>query len=101
MVLGAIDDPSELVHDLLDGWLTVAAAQELLEDPGVSERPAGQQDRRSTRLLVRGPRLLGARQAAGQQDRGGQCLHELARQRVVRRALVLLGGMARMQPDTG
>src|SRR4051812_13671168 len=44
MVLGAIDDPIELVDDLLDGWLPVAVTEQPFEDPGVTQRAACQQD---------------------------------------------------------
>src|SRR3954471_7615967 len=46
VLLGAFGHPFELIDDLLDGWLTVAGTEQLLENPGVSERAACQQDGR-------------------------------------------------------
>src|SRR3954451_20000557 len=101
MLLRSVYYPVELDDDLLDGWLAVTGAQELLEDPGVPERAARQQDGCHAGLLVGLARLLGAGQAARQQDRGGKRLGQLAGQLVVRLALVLLRGVARVQRNRG
>src|SRR3954453_4902285 len=52
MFLGAVDNPFELIDDLLDGWLTLTGTEQLLEDPGVSKRSACQQNGRYPRVFV-------------------------------------------------
>src|SRR3954451_2522789 len=101
MLLGPLDYPVELGDYLFSRGIAIAVAQDLLEDPGVAERPARQQDGGHAGLLVGLARLLRGRQAAGQEDRGGQRLGELTGQLVVRLPLVLLGGVARVEPDPG
>src|SRR3954469_19359514 len=101
MLLGPLDYPVELGDYLLSRRTAVAVAQDLLEDPGVAEGPARQQDGSHARLLVGLARLLRGRQAAGQEDRGGQRLGKRTRQLVVRLPLVLLRGVARVEPDPG
>src|SRR3954447_11718093 len=101
MLLRSVYYPVELEDDLLDGWLAVTGAQELLEDPGVSERAARKQDGCHAGLLVRLARLLGAGEPAGEQDWGRKRLGQLSGQLVVRLALVLLGGVARVKRDGG
>src|SRR3954468_21012317 len=99
MLLGPVYYPVELAYDLIDRGFTVPGTQELLEDPRVAKRAARQEDGGGARPLVGGLRLLGARQPAREQDRRGQRLDQLACQLVVRGALVLLRGVARVQRD--
>src|SRR3954469_14745482 len=101
MLLGSVDYPVELLLDLLNRWFSTAEPQKLLEDPWIAERPARQQHRRDARLVVSLLRLPGARQATCQQDRRRQGLSQLARQLVIRLALVLLGRVARVERDRG
>src|SRR4051794_23715439 len=101
MLLGFVYYPVELADDLLDRWLPVPGTQKLLEDPGVAERAAREEDSRSAGLLVGSPGLLGVSEAAGQENRSGQRLDQLTGQVVVRLALVLLRGMPRVKGDAG
>src|SRR3954454_2505844 len=99
MLLGFVYYPVELADDLLDRWLPVPGTQKLLEDPGVAERAAREEDSRSAGLLVGKPGLLGVSEAAGQENRSGQRLDQLTGQVVVRLALVLLRGVPRWRGD--
>src|SRR4051794_37450305 len=101
MLLGPVYYPVELGDYLLRRRIGVPGPEELLEDPGVAEGAASQQDGGCAGLLVGLPRLLRAREAAGEEDRGGQRLGQLPRQLVVGLPLVLLGGVAWVERDPG
>ena len=99
VILGAADDPLELLQHLVRGGLFLARAEQAAEEPGVAERAAREHHGVRAALLEGVPDLLVARQAAGEHDRHRKRLHELAGERVVGRAGVLLRGVARVERD--
>ena len=95
------DRPIELGQHLLARGVLLAAAHELLEQPGVAERaarehrgggPRGTQGRAHAGRVVEAPR---------EDHRRRQRLHELRRQLIVGFALVVHRGGARVKADRG
>ena len=93
---------SSSVGDLVRARLaSVARPSRRREAPGVAERAAGEHDGCGGAALERAQGALLVGQSAGEDDRDGEPLGQLARHRVVRAAGVLLGGVARMEGDRG
>jgi hypothetical protein len=96
---GALHDPVQLGQDLVARRVAGPRSQHLPEQPRVAQRAAGEHDGGGPGALVSRADGLRAAQAAGEDDRGVEALHEARGELVVRRALVVHGRAARMEAD--
>ena len=101
MLHGAGDRPLELVQHLRARGRRAALAHQLVEQPRVAQRSAGEHDRRDARAAERLAHLLGAAQPPGEDHRRGQRSRQLRRELVGGCALVLHVGRTRMEGDRG
>jgi hypothetical protein len=99
VVLGGGDDRLELGRDLLGRGLALVAAQQAGEAPGVAERAAGEHDGGGAALVEGGQDAVLVAEAAGEDHGDGNAFGQLAGERVVGSAGVLLGGMAGVEGD--
>src|SRR4051794_12099587 len=96
---GAIHDPIELLADLIGRRFGGAGPEQLREQPRIAERAPREHDGGGAGALVGGPDRGCVREAAGQDHRRLERLHEPRGERVVRRALVVDGGAPRVKAD--
>src|SRR3954447_17906100 len=99
VLLRALDHPAQLVRDLPPRGRLVALAEQPLEAPRVAERAAREHHGRRAGLLEGLDRMLLVAEAAGDDHRHVELLHDLRRQRVVGHPLVLLLRVARVEAD--
>src|SRR3954470_15563694 len=95
----AVDDPVELVEDLLARGLALPLVEQLGEQPRVAERTAGENDRSGAGVIKHPADVVGRVEPAGDDHRDGQRLDELLGEVVVGRPLVADGGGAGMEAD--
>ncbi len=101
VLLGPVDHPEQLGDHLLALGVGAPAAGELLEDPRVAERPAGDHHRVGARRLVGVHSGFRRIEAARDDHRDLEPLGQLAGQGVIGPALVLRGGRSGMEADRG
>src|SRR4051812_15177967 len=94
-----LDQPVELGEHLVAGGFSGPRAENLLEQPRVAERAAGEHDRRGACALERPVHGLGGVQPAGQDHRRGERCGQPGREVVVGRSLVVHLGVAGVEGD--